>query len=214
MAKVDCVANSALCQKHQITAFPSIRVFIHGTDDVVDAVGRHNHLAYYGDRTTEALTQLADQAAEAHGKKPHMHGIQNANAINQKGSGCNFSGMLLVKKVPGTLHFSARAPGHTIDYLSMNMSHHVHHLYFGNKPTQRRKKALESKYSQYFEADWLDKMAGRAFVAENPGATYEHYLQTVMTSVEPKKSKRLDAYVSRHLPVFDLSLWHPDILTS
>ena len=65
---------------------------------MVDAVGRHNHLAYYGDRTTEALTQLADQAAEAHGKKPHLHGIQNANAINQKGSGCNFSGMLLVKK--------------------------------------------------------------------------------------------------------------------
>ena len=98
MAKVDCVANGALCQKHQITAFPSIRIFIHGTDDVVDSVGRHNHLAYYGDRTTEALTTLAEQAAEAHGKKPHMHGIQHANAINQKGSGCNFSGMLLVKK--------------------------------------------------------------------------------------------------------------------
>ena len=95
---MDCVANGALCQKHQITAFPSIRIFIHGTDDVVDSVGRHNHLAYYGDRTTEALTTLAEQAAEAHGKKPHMHGIQHANAINQKGSGCNFSGMLLVKK--------------------------------------------------------------------------------------------------------------------
>ena len=202
MAKVDCVANADLCQKHQITAFPSIRIFIDGTDDVVDTVGRHNHLAYYGDRTTEALTLLADQAAEAHGKKPHMHGIQNANAINQKGSGCNFSGMLLVKKVPGTLHFSARAPGHTIDYLSMNMSHHVHHLYFGNKPTKRNRMLLESKFPRYFESDWLDKMAGQAFTSENPGATYEHYLQTVLTTVEPTTSKKLRASRS-----FNVYVW-------
>lgn len=193
MAKVDCVATPDLCQKHQITAYPSIRIFIHGTDDVVDQVGRHNHLAYYGDRTTEALTLLADQAADAHGKKPHMHGIQNANSINQKGSGCNFSGMLLVKKVPGTLHFSARAPGHTIDYLSMNMSHHVHHLYFGNRPTKKNRMLLESKFPQYFESGWLDKMAGQAFIAENPGATYEHYLQTVLTTVEPTSSPKVKA---------------------
>lgn len=211
MAKVDCVASADLCQKHQITAFPSIRIFIHGTDDVVDSVGRHNHLAYYGDRTTEALTLLAEQAAEAHGKKPHMHGIQNANSINQKGSGCNFSGMLLVKKVPGTLHFSARAPGHTIDYLSMNMSHHVHHLYFGNKPTKKNRMVLESKFPQYFESGWLDKMAGQAFVAENPGATYEHYLQTVLTTVEPTSSKRLKA--SRRLNVYVWSVRVPSVLT-
>jgi len=122
-----------------------------------------------------------------------MHGIQNANSINQKGSGCNFSGMLLVKKVPGTLHFSARAPGHTIDYLSMNMSHHVHHLYFGNKPTKKNRMLLESKFPQYFESGWLDKMAGQAFIAENPGATYEHYLQTVLTTVEPTSSPKVKA---------------------
>eukprot|EP00205_Picochlorum_sp_RCC944_P003875 CAMPEP_0182612710 /NCGR_PEP_ID=MMETSP1330-20130603/20606_1 /TAXON_ID=464278 /ORGANISM="Picochlorum sp., Strain RCC944" /LENGTH=488 /DNA_ID=CAMNT_0024832301 /DNA_START=142 /DNA_END=1608 /DNA_ORIENTATION=+ len=201
MAKVDCVATPDLCQKHQITAYPSIRIFIHGTDDVVDQVGRHNHLAYYGDRTTEALTLVADQAADAHGKKPHMHGIQNANSINQKGSGCNFSGMLLVKKVPGTLHFSARAPGHTIDYLSMNMSHHVHHLYFGNKPTKKNRMLLESKFPQYFESGWLDKMAGQAFIAENPGATYEHYLQTVLTTVEPTSSPKLKA--ARSINVYE-----------
>lgn len=35
MAKVDCVAQKPLCVKHQISAYPSIRVFIHGTDEVV-----------------------------------------------------------------------------------------------------------------------------------------------------------------------------------
>lgn len=34
MAKVDCVANKKLCVEHQITAYPSIRIFIHGSDDV------------------------------------------------------------------------------------------------------------------------------------------------------------------------------------
>jgi len=34
-AKVDCTAEVALCREHQISAFPSIRIFHHGTDDVV-----------------------------------------------------------------------------------------------------------------------------------------------------------------------------------
>lgn len=34
-------------------------------------------------------------------------------------------GFVLVKKVPGTLHFVARAPGHSFDYLNMNLSHMV-----------------------------------------------------------------------------------------
>ena len=44
---------------------------------------------------------------------------------------------MLVKKVPGTLHFVARAPGHSFDYLNMNLSHMVHYLYYGNKPSPR-----------------------------------------------------------------------------
>lgn len=35
------------------------------------------------------------------------------------------AGFVLVKKVPGALHFVARAPGHSFDYLNMNLSHQV-----------------------------------------------------------------------------------------
>ena len=38
---------------------------------------------------------------------------------------------MLVKKVPGTLHFLAKSPGHSFDHNSMNLSHYVHHYYFG-----------------------------------------------------------------------------------
>lgn len=55
-----------------------------------------------------------------------------------KTSGCALSGFVLVKKVPGSLHFLAKSPGHSFDYAAMNMSHVVNYLYFGNKPSPRR----------------------------------------------------------------------------
>lgn len=49
------------------------------------------------------------------------------------------AGFVLVKKVPGTLHFLAKSPGHSFDFMNMNMTHIVHQWYFGNKPSPRRR---------------------------------------------------------------------------
>ncbi len=43
-------------------------------------------------------------------------------------------------QVPGTLHFVAKAPGHSFDHSAMNLSHSVGYFYFGNKPSPRRRK--------------------------------------------------------------------------
>ena len=43
------------------------------------------------------------------------------------------AGFVLVKKVPGTLHFGARSEGHSFDHVFMNMTHVVHSLYFGSR---------------------------------------------------------------------------------
>ena len=48
------------------------------------------------------------------------------------------AGFVLVKKVPGTLHFTARAEGHSFDFSVMNMTHFVHQLYFGTRPSPRK----------------------------------------------------------------------------
>jgi len=45
------------------------------------------------------------------------------------------AGFVLVKKVPGTMHFLAKSPGHSFDFHAMNMSHAVHHYYFGAQPS-------------------------------------------------------------------------------
>lgn len=44
-----------------------------------------------------------------------------------KTSGCALSGFVLVKKVPGTLHFLAKSSSHSFDHGAMNMSHVVHY---------------------------------------------------------------------------------------
>ena len=68
-----------------------------------------------------------------------------------KTSGCALSGFVLVKKVPGALHFLAKSPGHSFDHGAMNMSHVVNYLYFGNKPSPRRHQVSESSIEGYDE---------------------------------------------------------------
>ncbi|KAK7259959.1 hypothetical protein RIF29_25597 [Crotalaria pallida] len=47
--------------------------------------------------------------------------------------GCRIEGYVRVKKVPGNLIISARSDAHSFDASQMNMSHVVHHLFFGRK---------------------------------------------------------------------------------
>lgn len=66
-----------------------------------------------------------------------------------KSTGCALSGFVLVKKVPGTLHFLPKSPGHSFDYHSINMSHTVGYMYYGNKPSPRRRKVNRSVLSAF-----------------------------------------------------------------
>eukprot|EP00887_Chlorella_sp_A99_P005644 scaffold1.g5644.t1 len=152
--------------------------------DEVERNGRKEHESYYGNRTKHALTLLADSLAESAGL-PHSQtppGVQKAT----KSPGCNFAGFVLVKKVPGTLHFVARAPGHSFDYVNMNLSHVVHYFTFGNKPSPRRRASLAALHPLGLSEDWADKLREQGFSSSNNGATYEHYMQVVLTSIQPR----------------------------
>lgn len=182
-AKVDCTNQVQLCRSHHISAFPSIRIFRKGSDEV-ERNGRKEHESYYGNRTKHALTLLADSLAESAGL-PHSQtppGVQKAT----KSPGCNFAGFVLVKKVPGTLHLVARAPGHSFDYVNMNLSHVVHYFTFGNKPSPRRRASLAALHPLGLSEDWADKLREQGFSSSNNGATYEHYMQVVLTSIQPR----------------------------
>lgn len=193
MGKVDCTKEVELCREHLITGFPSIRVFRKGHDEISTPFGRE-HEAYRGDRTEESLLAFADTLAPTAGQ-PHYY-IRGVNRV-AKSTGCALSGFVLVKKVPGTLHFVAKAPGHSFDHSAMNLSHSVGYFYFGNKPSPRRRKALEKYHPLGLTENWSDKLASTDFYSPNQLATFEHHMQVVLTSIEPRhhnSEARFDAY--------------------
>ncbi|GBF88062.1 disulfide-isomerase [Raphidocelis subcapitata] len=189
-AKVDCTAAEDLCRAHFITGFPSIRVFRRGKDDIY-IQGSHQHEAYLGDRTKEALEGFADSLVPSAGLPHAQHGQLVAAP---KVHGCNLAGFVLVKKVPGTLHFTARAEGHSFDHAWMNMTHAVHQLYFGTRPSSRKLWELKRLHPGGLTPDWLDKMAGQLFFSDHAQHTHEHYLQVVTTSIEPGTGGRGSLY--------------------
>ncbi|GBF88082.1 disulfide-isomerase [Raphidocelis subcapitata] len=189
-AKVDCTAEMELCRGHFITGFPSIRVFRRGHDDIY-IEGMHQHEAYQGDRTKEALEAFADSLVPSAGLPHHQHGqLVAAPQVH----GCNMAGFVLVKKVPGTLHFTARAEGHSFDHGAMNMSHVVHAFHFGARPSPRKLWELKKLHPGGLTSDWLDKMAGQLFRSDSPQHTHEHWLQVVTTTIEPRRATRGSSY--------------------
>lgn len=190
LAKVDCTTEVDLCRSHFIQGFPSLRVFRKGHDEI-NVQGRQDHEAYTGDRTKEALIGFVDALIPSAGQPHHRHAdLESA----PKSSGCNLAGFVLVKRVPGTLHFAARSEAHTFDHSLMNMSHVVNGFYYGNRPSARKYLLLQRLHPAGLELEWADKLHGQAFLSEHIQSTHEHYLQVVLTTVEAKGGARFGAY--------------------
>lgn len=98
-------------------------------------------------------------------------------ASSPKAGGCNMAGFVMVKKVPGTLHFTARSEGHSFDHTWMNVTHVVHQLYFGSRPTPKKYQQLQRLHPAGLTTDWADKLHDQMFVSEHAQSTHEHYMQ-------------------------------------
>ena len=53
----------------------------------------------------------------------------------------------------------------------------VHYLYYGNKPSPRRRAALAALHPLGLTDDWADKLRDQSFIDDAGGITYEHYMQ-------------------------------------
>jgi hypothetical protein len=88
--------------------------------------------------------------------------------------GCLVQGSVLVRKVPGNVHFLPESVHHSYDNENINMSHTVHHLSFGVglspyslskfSPAQRSK---------------LAALDGKAFPSAEANTTHDHYIKVV-----------------------------------
>lgn len=194
LAKVDCTLHEMLCRQNHIQGYPSIRIFTKGSD-VIDHGRHHDHASYHGDRTVEAIAKFADTMLPeetAHQAAQAPVAIKAPAASDQiksvGGPGCSVTGFVLVKKVPGHLWVTATSKSHSFHAESMNMSHTVHHFYFGQQLSPQRRRYLEKFHAGEQSGDWHDKLAGDTVVSRERNTTHEHYLQTVLTTIKPAGS--------------------------
>lgn len=173
LAKLDCTIDTDLCRKHQIAGFPSIRVYRKGKDDIY-VQQRHVHESYVGDRTKEAIVKFAESLVPSAGM-PHVYHPETQKLSAH--AGCNLAGFVLVKKVPGTLHFLAKSGGTSFDHNWMNMTHYIHHFYYGMRPSPYRYNFLKKMHPLGLQKDWADKLQNEEFISTNIQSTHEHYIQ-------------------------------------
>jgi hypothetical protein len=165
-------------------------VFRKGHDEI-DIGGRHEHEAYMGDRTLESFQTFADNLVPSAGQAHIKHADLEAAP---RAGGCNMAGFVLVKKVPGTLHFAARSESHTFDHSWMNMSHVIHAFTFGSRPSVRKYQMLQKLHPAGLETEWADKLHGQTHMSDHVQSTHEHYLQVVLTTVKKRGAAMATGY--------------------
>ena len=196
VAEVDCTKHERLCREQHIQGYPSVRVYTK-SHDALHRGYDHDHTSYHGDRTVEAITTFAEELLPAWKATDHKdtelairQPVETQTVKKIDGPGCSVTGFVLVKKVPGHLWVTATSKSHSFHAESMNMSHVVHHFYFGQQLTPQRKRYLDRFHSREKDpkGDWHDKLAGGTFTSEEDNVTHEHYLQTVLTTIKPSGS--------------------------
>ena len=196
VAEVDCTKHERLCRDQHIQGYPSVRVYTK-SHDALHRGYDHDHTSYHGDRTVEAITTFAEELLPAWKASDHKdtelairQPVETQTVKKIDGPGCSVTGFVLVKKVPGHLWVTATSKSHSFHPESMNMSHVVHHFYFGQQLTPQRKRYLDRFHSREKDpkGDWHDKLAGGTFTSEEDNVTHEHYLQTVLTTIKPSGS--------------------------
>ncbi|KAH8971895.1 hypothetical protein BDL97_02G166700 [Sphagnum fallax] len=205
LAKVDCTQNQALCRKHHIQGYPSIRIFRRG-HDLREEHGHHDHESYYGERDTDSLVAFMTGLVPPpvvdgrYAIEDKSGGTDPTNSTIKRpaprSGGCRIEGFVKVKKVPGELMISAHSGSHSFDAAKMNMTHRVGLFSFGNKHSRRSMKGVNHLFPE-LDSD-VDRLTGEFFVSDHENITHDHYLQVVKTEVislrRCKDSEALDRY--------------------
>lgn len=194
VGKVDCVAQAALCRKHRIMAFPTLRFFHDGKAVAPD---------YKMDRTVQALVAFTKRKLDMDEKfkewdKRAMATNEDEETRNKKRQlyqqsrpehpGCQVSGFLMVNRVPGNFHIEAKSKNHNLNAAMTNLTHVVNHLSFGdplsgNRKTKRILKQVPQEHQQF------NPMDGTEFLTTKFHQAYHHYIKVVSTHLNMGSSE-------------------------
>ena len=127
-ARVDCVAQAAVCQRHMIRGYPTVLTYQQGKTDF--------RKPYRGDRSTKALlayVEHLDYVAERIKSGQWALDIGSVPKNDPKGEseGCMITGTLKLKRVPGSVVVTAHSEWHDFEEKMIDVSHAINHFSFG-----------------------------------------------------------------------------------
>eukprot|EP01029_Cantina_marsupialis_P020396 TRINITY_DN4778_c0_g1_i1.p1 TRINITY_DN4778_c0_g1~~TRINITY_DN4778_c0_g1_i1.p1 ORF type:complete len:500 (-),score=139.41 TRINITY_DN4778_c0_g1_i1:300-1799(-) len=199
LAKVECAdpANKELCGQHHIQGYPTIVLYTNGLT--------HSHQQYQGPRSVEAFLNVIERQLkklkpaaenkrrllEDEKKKPEVANPPKAvdelkkdkheeNLMAVKTGmkeGCEVSGYVDVKRVPGTLFMTLDSESHSFDHSSVNVTHFFRSLNFVEPDVRRRLHEIPSELSI-----GRNKLLNEDFVSNDAKTTHQHYLKGLAVS--------------------------------
>ena len=122
------------------------------------------------------------------------HRSATALALSMPRSYVQLSGFVLVKKVPGSLHFHMKSQGFSFETGDIDVSHVVHAFTFGSRPSPKRMKTLARLHPGGLAKDWADKLQSLSFISQQPEYTHEHFIQLIRTTMEPATGRPYSNY--------------------
>lgn len=162
IAKVDCVKEAKLCQATKISGYPSFIMF-KGVNPLEQD--------YSGQRTVEAFTEYVKKVSDT---PPEQHDLKY-----QWHEGCLLRGTLLVNRVPGNFHVSAKSGAHNFDQKSTNTSHMINHLSFGGDISDE----LWVRVPEDVRVN-INPLDDEIFVNHRGHMSHEHYIKVVSTKYQ------------------------------
>jgi hypothetical protein len=191
--------------------------------DVQDIMGAH--VMDIGGELHKVRLTMAGDEVDTHKEKhelnvPHTHGHDNHDASHDKksfngvdeslreqiGEGCRLEGHMQVASVPGNFHISAHAHPELIHFffgeVPMNVSHTIHHLWFGEKQEDFDAFAAMKENFPHGQKAVLNPLQGAyksAKLDENDTAgetskSYEYYIEIVPTEYKTVRNRIHSAY--------------------
>lgn len=204
IAKVDCVEHHGLCMENQISAYPTLRLFVEGKP--------FEYGDYRGHRTIMDLILFLKEAETILGRegvlsKEHINAAMSkhlsvtteekhwAEALERtrhhhhQGEwnpdlhpGCQLHGSILLNRVPGKFYIQAYSPHHELAPHMTNVSHEIHHLSF--TPLMQSPKdhdATANVVPPNFEST-THPLDGNVYVTHELHQAYHHYVKLVTTN--------------------------------
>ncbi|CDF35887.1 Protein disulfide-isomerase, PDIA-6 Membrane [Chondrus crispus] len=168
IAQVDCEKNAELCQATKITGYPTFIMF-KGVNPLEEDYG--------GERSVEAFSKYVEKVSDT---PPDDHNLKY-----QWQEGCLLGGRLLVNRVPGNFHISAKSDAHNFDQKSTNTSHLIHHLSFGGEMQHDLYMAVPKDIRVNISP--LDDIL---FINHKEHMSHEHYIKVVSTHYQAGSLRR------------------------